>query len=158
MPKEQPATNSIGERIKHYRLEKDISLSQLARDAEISKGYLWSLENPEGAHQRPSGQTLYAIAKALGVTMSDLLGRKMVIERDDRVDPTLEEFASKQGLSHADVEMLASIQWRGDQPKTVERWRFIYDAIVMSRSMDRDTPPPATNKSKPRKRPGGRPA
>ncbi len=151
MPGEQQAKGTIGGRIKEYRTQKDISLSQLARDADMSKGYLWSLENPEGANQRPSGQTLYAIAKALGVTMSDLLGQKMVIERDEPVDPTLREFAADQGLSQADVEMLASIQWRGDPPKSAERWRFIYEAIVMSRSMD---PDPATT-PKPRRRPEG---
>jgi transcriptional regulator with XRE-family HTH domain len=129
---------TIGSRVQRYRKEKGISLSQLARDAKVSKSYIWSIENPpEGEHQqRPSGETLYAIAKALGVTMSDLLGRKLILERPHNVDPSLNEFAQREGLNQADVDMLASIQWRGDGPKTIERWEYIYRAIVMSRQLD----------------------
>ncbi len=32
--------------------------------------------------------------------------------------------------------MLASIQFRGDQPQTVKRWEFIYEAIRSSKRMD----------------------
>lgn len=131
------ARTTIGGRIQRYRNEKRMSLSQLAREAGISKSYLWSLENPEGEHQkRPSGETLYAIAQALGVTMSDLLGRKLIIQREHTVDASLEKFAQQEGLSQADIEMLASIQWRGDKPRTPERWEYIYRAIVMSRQID----------------------
>lgn len=135
---EDGAAETVGSRVRRYRNEKGVSLSQLARDAGVSKGYLWSLENPpdEEHHQRPSGETLYAIAEALGVTMSDLLGRKLIIQRSTDVDPSLAEFAKEEGLSQADVEMLASIQWRGEQPQTVERWKYIYRAIVMSRPLD----------------------
>lgn len=131
-------TDTIGSRIKRYREDKGISLSQLARNASVSKGYLWSLENPPDSehHQRPSGETLYAIAKSLGVTMSDLLGRKLIIQRPTTIAPSLAKFAEEEGLSQADVDMLASIQWRGELPQTVERWKYIYQAIVMSRPLD----------------------
>lgn len=132
------ATPTIGSRIRRHREEKAISLSRLAREAGISKGYLWSLESrPQGdADQRPSAQTLYAIAKALGVTLADLLGEQLVSDDDRPIDPTLREFAEQHQLPQADVEMLASIQWRGDRPRSVDRWRFIYQAIVSSRSLD----------------------
>lgn len=131
-----PAT--VGARIRRYRDQKQTSLSQLARDAGVSKSYLWRLENPPDNEpgQRPSGKTLYAIAKALGVTMSDLLGEELILQRDNPIDPTLRTFADEQQLPEADVEMLASIQWRGDRPRTLERWRYIYQAIVMSRTLD----------------------
>lgn len=146
MPQDDsPQTNAdtVGSRIKRYRQEKQVSISRLARESGVSKGYLWSLENPpeDGQGQRPSGKTLYAIAKALGVTMSDLLGEKLILERDTTIDATLQEFADQEGLSQADVTMLASIQWRGDKPKSVQRWRYIYQAIVTSRSLDRDIGP-----------------
>lgn len=32
--------------------------------------------------------------------------------------------------------MLASIQFRGEQPRTKERWRYIYTAITTSRAID----------------------
>ncbi|HEY8548301.1 MAG TPA: helix-turn-helix transcriptional regulator [Acidimicrobiales bacterium] len=133
-----PTPSTVGERIRRYRQEKATSLSRLARDAGVSKSYLWRLENPPENEpaQRPSGKTLYAIAKALGVTMSDLLGEELILHREATVDPSLRRFAADDGLPQADVDMLASIEWRGDRPRTVERWRYIYQAIVMSRSLD----------------------
>jgi hypothetical protein len=35
----------------------------------------------------------------------------------------LREFAEEEGLPEADLQMLASIQVRGEQPRTKERWR-----------------------------------
>ena len=37
----------------------------------------------------------------------------------------------------ADIEMLASIEFRGEKPKTPERWAFIYQAIRNSVAMDK---------------------
>jgi hypothetical protein len=34
--------------------------------------------------------------------------------------------------------MLAGIKWRGNAPKTKERWAYIYNAIRMSESLDRE--------------------
>lgn len=113
-----------------------MSLSQLAAKSGISKGYLWNLES-RSDRKRPSAETLYAIARALGVTMSDLLGRELLATTSSaEVDPSLREFAKQDKLPHADVRMLASIQWRGDPPKTPERWRYIYQAIKLSRELD----------------------
>lgn len=138
MPEDGPAAVGVGARIKRYRQEKQISISRLARESGISKGYIWSLENPPepGQGQRPSGQTLYAIAKALGVAMADLLGERLTLERDTTVDPLLERFAKEEGLPQADVDMLASIQWRGSRPRSIERWKWIYQAIVASERID----------------------
>ena len=126
----------LGDRIRRYREDKGFSLSELAKRADVSKGYVWSLEN-EADHNRPSAQTLYAIAKALGVTMSDLLGEKLIVEPDWNVPPSLRDFADEIGLLQADVQMLASIKFRGEKPKTRDRWRHIYEAIRMSASLDK---------------------
>ncbi len=112
-----------------------MSLSQLANKSGVSKGYLWNLESRSDG-KRPSAETLYAIAKALGVTISDLLGRELLTTPPTEIDPSLEQFAKEDKLPQADVRMLASIQWRGDPPRTVERWRYIYQAIKLSRELD----------------------
>jgi hypothetical protein len=44
--------------------------------------------------------------------------------------------AAKHKLPEADINMLASIRFRGEQPKTVERWEYIYSAIRGSRWLD----------------------
>lgn len=124
-----------------------MSVNQLAEKTGISKSYLWSLENEESA-ARPSGETLYAIAKELGVTMSDLLGRQLLTEQSHTIPPTLREFAQAHGLPATDVQMLANIRFRGETPRTKERWQYIYDAIRTSEMFDRENP--SGNRQKPR--------
>lgn len=128
--------DGIGTRIQRYRHEAELSLSALAVKADVSKSYLHRLEADTGA-TRPSGKTLYALAEALGVTMSDLLGRKLLSDPPAQPPPALLEFATDEGLPESDVRMLASIEFRGEAPQTKERWQYIYNAIAMSRGMDR---------------------
>jgi transcriptional regulator with XRE-family HTH domain len=109
-------------------------LIDLAEVAGISKGYLSSLEH--GDSSRPSGEKLYAIAQALGVNMSDLLGRRLIVASEQEVPPSLREFAEEHGLPEADVQMLAGIQFRGGQPRSKERWAHIYSAIRTTQWMD----------------------
>jgi transcriptional regulator with XRE-family HTH domain len=130
------APDDIGARIRSFRDERRLSLSRLAEEAGVSKGYLWSLENKPDS-RRPSAETLYAIASALGVTMADLMGRRLLSADDGEVPPSLREFAEEAGLPEADVDMLATIQFRGDRPQTKERWRYIYTAIRTSADLDR---------------------
>jgi transcriptional regulator with XRE-family HTH domain len=144
MPPEQhdasrPASSGIGDQIRRFREERGLNLSQLAAEAEVSKGYLWTLENDQDA-RRPSADTLYAIAKALGVTMSDLMGRKLLPAAAPQVPDSLREFADEERIPEADLSMLASIQFRGEQPRTKERWRYIYTAITTSRAIDAAKP------------------
>jgi transcriptional regulator with XRE-family HTH domain len=130
---EQP--ESIGKRIHRLREEKRMTLSGLAAKAEISKGYLWSMESGS-ADSRPSATTLYNIAKALGVTMADLLDRPGLVVNVTEVPQELRDFASEDRLPETDVQMLAGIQFRGEHPRSVERWRFIYNAIRHSGGLD----------------------
>lgn len=126
----------IGDRIRRFRGDADLSLSALAAKANISKGYLHRLESGT-VDSRPSGKTLYALAEALGVTMSDLLGRKLLIPKTPEIPAALREFADEEQLPEADVRMLATIEFRGEAPRTSERWRYIYNAIEMSRGLDK---------------------
>ncbi len=127
--------SSIGTRMKTYRDEAGMSLSQLAELSGVSKSYLWNLENRR-EDKRPSAKILFSIAKALGVTIADLLGHELHVTVADNIEPSLAEFAERAGLPAADVAMLASIRFRGDAPKSIDRWKFIYQAIRTSRELD----------------------
>lgn len=127
--------SEFGARLRTYREERGLSLSSLAERTKLSKGYLSSLENNHEP-RRPSAEVLYALAQALGVTMSDLMGRHLLPAASPHVPASLEEFAEQEGLNQADISMLASIQFRGEQPKTAERWRYIYQSIRNSIQMD----------------------
>ena len=129
------APSEFGARLRKYRGESGLSLSALAERTELSKGYLSSLENNHEP-RRPSAEVLYALASALGVTMSDLMGRQLLAAASPSVPTSLAEFAAEEGLNQADIWMLASIQFRGEQPRTPERWRYIYQSIRNSIQMD----------------------
>jgi transcriptional regulator with XRE-family HTH domain len=136
-PGEGTHAGDVGGRIRRYRQERNLSLTQLAEEAGVSKGYLSALEN-NPTSKRPSAETLYGIAKALGVTMSDLLGRKLLSTPSTHIPEGLREFADQENLPEADVRMLSAIQFRGEPPQTKERWQYIYTAIRTSESMDGD--------------------
>lgn len=110
--------------------------SELAASAQISKSYLSELESGNGNAERISADVLYRIAKALGVTMAELLGRPVLTEPRKERPPELLKFASDRNLPERDIEMLASIEFRGERPKTAEGWAFVYQAIRSSVSME----------------------
>lgn len=122
--------SSIGEAIRQRREEAHLSLSALATRANVSKGYLWNLENRK-SEARPSGQTLYRIAEALGTTMSDLLGQELLtdIAIPTEMPPGLAELVQSEGLTDRDVQMLSAINFRGQHPKDLDGWKLIWGAI-----------------------------
>lgn len=121
---------SLGDRIKLRRKDIDITAAELARRAGISKGYLSEIETGEAP--RPSADVLYRVATALGTTMADLLGKRAQLPTSRSIPASLEEFAKEANIPTEDVEMLAKIRFRGEQPKSPEDWRFLYDAIKRS--------------------------
>ncbi len=81
----------------------------------VSKSYLWNLGSRK-QDKRPSAQVLCKIDKGLGVTLADLLDQTPTV-LEQRIEPSLREFAETQRLTDSDVRMLASIQFRGDPPR-----------------------------------------
>lgn len=122
--------------LKRYRGDIDISQAELARRTGLSRAYISELES--GLGKRPSGDVLLRIAEALGVTIADLLDRQIRARKGSNVPDGLREFANQRSLPESDVAMLASIQFRGDQPRTARRWSMIYDTIQMSQAFDDD--------------------
>lgn len=134
-PTENPETNqttpaSVGERIKARREELKMSLNQLADAAGISKSALHDLETRPNV--RPSAESLYNIAESLDTTVAFLLGKRrnpMNQEPTVAIPAELEEFARREKLTEEDKRRLACIKYRDRQPKTVEDWDFVYQAI-----------------------------
>jgi XRE family transcriptional regulator of biofilm formation len=61
----------IGQRIKQFRLQKQLSLSELAERAGIAKSYLSSIER--NLQSNPSIQFLEKVSSVLGVSVNTLL-------------------------------------------------------------------------------------
>jgi len=67
------ALSSIAESLREERTRAGLTLEQLARRAELSTAHLSRLESGE---RQPSVAALLALARALGVSMSTLLGER----------------------------------------------------------------------------------
>ena len=76
----------LGDKIRSCRMKKELTLDELARQAGLSKSYLWELENRES--QRPSAQKLQAIADVLGEDVSFFV--------DDAIDSPQESNRDKE--------------------------------------------------------------
>lgn len=142
-PPAEPATDTddsigepgdIGRRLRGFRKDRNMSMSDLAASAGVSKSHLSAIENGSGA--RPGAAILHKLAVALGVTLADILGRQVRTQQPAQIPPSLLEFATDRHLPQADIDMLAAIAFRGEQPRTPERWAYIYTAIRTSASLD----------------------
>jgi transcriptional regulator with XRE-family HTH domain len=129
---------TIGANIKRYREERGMSAKELSEKSGVSKSYLSELENPKDGTKNPSAEVLYDLAQALGVAMSDLMGRPIIIAPAKTPPASLKRFLKGHPkMPQADIEMLTQIQFRGEPPQSAERWEFIYQAIKNSEAMDR---------------------
>jgi transcriptional regulator with XRE-family HTH domain len=119
---------AFGQRIKEARTRLGWSLAEVARRSGLSRGYINALEL--GRSKRPGADALRRLEDVLGplrpVPQSDLAA----------VPPGLSALARERQLPEPEVRMLASLQIRGRQPQSKERWRFIYDALVASEAID----------------------
>jgi transcriptional regulator with XRE-family HTH domain len=120
----------VGRRIQEERNKADLSLSQLAASSGLTKAYLVRLENHGG---NPTIEALAATADLIGAP------RMTFHDDDSAIPPSLKAYADDAGLTTAEIRTLASIRWRRtEQPKTVQRWRFIHESITASRAFDDD--------------------
>ena len=119
----------LGARLRRLREKKNLSLSQLADLAGISKAYLHQIES--GKSERPSAEALYSLAQNLDTSIAHLLGKERQPEML-AVPHSLRLFAREARLSERDVAMLAGIRYRGRSPKSVADWRYLYESIKRS--------------------------
>ena len=132
----QPDT--VGQRIKHIRTEKGLTLEGLAGLAGVSKSFLWEVEHDRSGI---SGKRLLKLANALGASLDYLL-RGAPVPRDYEpqsveVPRNLSEVAEDLGLTYRQTMMLLDIDRsivarrssRTRSHKGKEEWRDLYDAV-----------------------------
>jgi len=127
---------NVGKKIRTLRLEKGFTLPALAEKAGVSKGFLFQIEDDEKAN--PSLETLNRLAKALDVTIAELLEKESVRAKraiPENVNPALKEFIEEQNAKGLPVEPAAlqalyALQHRkGKLPRSKEDWRYLYETI-----------------------------
>ncbi|QDV43938.1 anaerobic benzoate catabolism transcriptional regulator [Stieleria neptunia] len=127
---------TLANRIRDARKQAGLTLDQLADESKLSKTYLWELENDEKGEKRPSADTLMKLVGPLRVTIADLLGLPSV-QVDNRaieISKSLKEFCdwmkkTDRELSEDEVHDLATMRFRGGQPKTAEDWEDLYRTL-----------------------------
>jgi XRE family transcriptional regulator, regulator of sulfur utilization len=119
----------LAQRLTRLREKQELSLSEVARRAQISKAYLSQLEH--GESKQPSYEVLDRLATALAVNVEDLTGRRGSWDPSEHepVPASLRAFASQSGLPDVDVEMLAKIHYRGKRPRDPGDWAHLYETI-----------------------------
>lgn len=78
-------TTPFGSRLRRLRQEKKLTMEQLAEMVGVSKSYIWALENKPA--QRTSANVMKALAKALGITLEDLMGEPLPEAPDQQPEP-----------------------------------------------------------------------
>lgn len=132
---------TLAARIRDRRQKAGLTLDQLAKKAGISKTYLWELENDEAGEKKPSADVLLKLAKALGTTLADLMGLPTVKVDAGTIDlpESLLEFARRmekihQRLTKEELRELASMRFRGGQPRSADDWHALY--LVFKRAAE----------------------
>ncbi|MGM0836105.1 MAG: helix-turn-helix domain-containing protein [Bacillota bacterium] len=87
----------IGERIKKYREQRKMSMSELADRAGVAKSYLSSIER--NLQSNPSVQFLEKVSSVLGVSVNTLLHDNDEKENLDREWATLVREAMDSGVT-----------------------------------------------------------
>lgn len=119
------AETSLGQRLRKLREGRGWSLSDLARETEISRSYLYELE--AGRRKNPTQNVLQRLSEALGTDLSDLVEGEEPEGED--IPESLKCFAEKEGLGPAEVRMLAGLEYRGRKPQNEQQWRLLYQVI-----------------------------
>lgn len=129
----------LATRIREERERAGFTLDQLAEKADISKTYLWELEKDSKGAKKPSADILLRIADALSVTIADLLALPAVRVDQTNVNlsPSLIEFRDwmkkiKEPLTDDDIRDLATMRFRGGQPKIKDDWYDLYRLMKRS--------------------------
>jgi transcriptional regulator with XRE-family HTH domain len=121
---------ALSDQIRKRRQEEGLSVADLARLASVSKAYISQLENNING-VRPSANVLFKIASALGTSINTLLEKDGSDQLADFPEE-LQKFALAEQLPEEEIKLLARIEYRGRRPKTVDDWKFLYEAIKRS--------------------------
>lgn len=125
----------LGHTIRFLRNGKGWSLGHLAKESGLSKAYISDVEN--GTAGKPNIQYIYAVGRALGVTLNELLEGSVVRSegrakhKESDLPSGLRDLQLELNLSEDDMEKLAQINFRGNRPRDKEGWRYLIETLNM---------------------------
>jgi len=127
---------SLASRIREERERAGLTLDELAERARISKTYLWELEHDQEGRKKPSADVLLRLSQELSLSIAELLSLPSVHVDETKIDLTrsLIEFRDwmeriGEPLKDEDLRDLATMRFRGGQPRTKEDWHDLYRTL-----------------------------
>ncbi|MBD2326093.1 helix-turn-helix transcriptional regulator [Alkalinema sp. FACHB-956] len=116
----------FGQLVRDRRRQEKLSQEELAQQVGISRNYLSQIERGQATN----------LSWQLREKISAILGLKEAPPPTAATEPdwpaSLVEFAQAANLPPDDVQMLANLKYRGQQPTTPEKWEFLYNVIKMT--------------------------
>jgi transcriptional regulator with XRE-family HTH domain len=128
----------LGPRLREAREERGKTIAEVSSAAGISRSYLHELETAKpSARPIPTAAILMRLAQILGTSIGELVEESpQKMAADIVVPPGLREAAREENLSEAEIQRLAAIRFRGEQPQSKERWRLLIQSLALSGGMD----------------------
>lgn len=127
---------SLAQRLREARKQVGMTLEQLAVAADVSKTYLWELENDVDGLKKPSADVLLKLVEPLKTSIADLLNVPAVTINKAKVavSPSLTEFRNRmteigEPLTDEEFHDLAGMRFRGGQPKSKDDWYDLYRTL-----------------------------
>lgn len=118
--------DDFGKKIRDRRLQERLNQEELAQRVGISRNYLSQIERGQATNL--SWQVMERLTSVLGLKQE----QPPVRESATPLPPSLAEFAASANLPPDDVQMLAQLKYRGQQPTTPEKWELLYNVIKMT--------------------------
>jgi len=116
----------LGRQVLAKRKETGLSQEKLGEKAGISRNYVSQIERGEA--DSISIKVINKLAVALGVSPAQLTG-EVSSQSMAMIPQSLRDFGYQDNVSYKAIDKLANLTNRGKEPKTVEEWRQLYDAI-----------------------------
>ncbi|MGI0492953.1 helix-turn-helix domain-containing protein [Alkalinema pantanalense CENA528] len=116
----------FGKLVRDRRRQEKLSQEELAQQVGISRNYLSQIERGQATNL--SWQVREKISAVLGLKDTAEAGGEV----EESLPQSLLEFAQAAQLPPDDVQMLANLKYRGQQPTTPEKWEFLYNVIKMT--------------------------
>lgn len=129
---------SVGERLRHVRGQSGLSLEDVAERAEVSKSFLWEVENDRSGI---SGERLLRVANVLGASLDYLLrGARspgMVEPQSTEIPRELGALAEELHLTYGqtvalleiDRSLVARRRHAGRPHMSKQDWKQLYEGV-----------------------------
>jgi transcriptional regulator with XRE-family HTH domain len=125
--------HQLGDRLRHERAERGLSLRELARRLEVSPSLVSQIETGK---IQPSVRTLYAMVNELGVSLDDVFGSNSEqpgVRIDRRAKPSEDDQAGDGGEGHVQrkgsrpvIDLEAGVRWERLTSRNEPGVEFLY--------------------------------